>query len=92
MNITEKMLYTRVDLICAWLNTDKVYLSGAYGGWRVEIKEKDGGARDLLDTGYISKPNLWLAMTAFLKGYDMRRTPAMRKAARNRLNKMEINQ
>lgn len=44
------------------------YLSGDYGGWRVERIAECGGTWDALSTGYVSKKELYYACMAYIAG------------------------
>lgn len=45
------------------------YISGAYGGVRLEKMCKDGGSTDVLNTGYGTKRELYNAMHNYIRGF-----------------------
>ncbi len=52
-------------------NVGTYYLMGAYGGHKlVQITNYGGGVRDVLGTGYVSKRELYRAISAYLDGID----------------------
>lgn len=52
-------------------NIGTYYLEGAYGGHKlVQITNYGGGVRDVLGTGYVSKRELYRAISAYLDGID----------------------
>ena len=52
-------------------NVGTYYLMGAYGGHKlVQITNYGGGVRDVLGTGYVSKRELYRAVSAYLDGID----------------------
>jgi len=52
-------------------NVGTYYLMGAYGGTKlVQITNYGGGVRDVLGTGYVSKRELYRAISAYLDGID----------------------
>jgi hypothetical protein len=52
-------------------NIGTYYLMGAYGGHKlVQITNYGGGVRDVLGTGYVSKRELYRAVSAYLDGID----------------------
>jgi len=61
---TGKDLQNMVDNINE-LITDKVILSGAYGGWKIERAK---GYNDVLSCGFISRPKLYELLSAYYRG------------------------
>jgi hypothetical protein len=61
---TQKDLQNIVDNINELL-TDKVQLSGAYGGWQLERVKSHN---NVLSCGFISKPNLYALLRAYYCG------------------------
>jgi len=52
-------------------NVGTYHLMGAYGGQKlVQITNYGGGVRDVLGTGYVSKRELYRAISAYLDGID----------------------
>ena len=52
-------------------NVGTYHLMGAYGGHKlVQITNYGGGVRDVLGTGYVSKRELYRAISAYLDGID----------------------
>jgi hypothetical protein len=52
-------------------NVGTYHLMGAYGGHKlVQITSHGGGVRDVLGTGYVSKRELYRAVSAYLDGID----------------------
>jgi len=51
-------------------NAGTIYLSGAYGGYRLEQMCKGGGSRDPLYSGYVSKRELYNVANAYLMGIE----------------------
>jgi hypothetical protein len=50
------------------------HISGAYGGWKLhQIVNEQGGCRDVLYSGYVSKRELYALICAYHNGYDKRR-------------------
>jgi len=48
------------------------YLAGAYGGWKMERICGDGhGSMDPLNTGYVSKRDLYNQLAAFIRGLEV---------------------
>jgi hypothetical protein len=62
--ITVKDLEQAIEVINSKI-TDKIELSQAYGGFKVERSQ---GHNDLLSTGYISKAELYKLLQAFNAG------------------------
>jgi hypothetical protein len=57
-------------------NAGVVYLTGQTDGWRIEKMCEGGGSSDFLHTSYESKKIVYLAASAYLKGFleaDLRR-------------------
>lgn len=49
------------------------HISGAYGGFKLlQIVNEQGGCRDVLYSGYVSKRELYSLICAFHQGYDTR--------------------
>lgn len=70
MRITDKDLEQCVTIINKRLRTDAYQLDQAYGGNKLIKREKSGGYRDQLSTGYVTKKELYLAMSGFIDGID----------------------
>ena len=62
--INEKDLQNMVDNINELL-IDKVHLSGAYGGWKIE---RDSSHSDVLNCGFVSKPRLYEVLSVYYRG------------------------
>jgi hypothetical protein len=50
-------------------NAGAVYLTGIIGGWRIEKMCQGGGSSDFLHASYESKKIVYLAASAYLKGF-----------------------
>ncbi len=61
-------------------NAGTCYLTGAYGGYRIEQMCKGGGSRDLLSIGYDTKRNVWNMAQAYLSGLNAGGTAMLRRA------------
>jgi len=51
-------------------NAGVAYLQGAYGGYRIEVMCKGGGSRDLLNSGFGTKREVFNTLVAYMDGYD----------------------
>ena len=50
-------------------NVGNYHLNGAYGGWRLDrIVNESGAVDDVLQVGYVSKPELKRLLFAFING------------------------
>ena len=68
--------YTRVnDRLVASVGT--YILDGAYGGWKLcQMANESGGQRDVLSTGYCSKPELYTAIHCYISGLEQTKKTA----------------
>ncbi len=70
MRITDKDLEQCVTIINKRLKTDAYQLNQAYGGNKLIKRENNGGFSNQLSTGYVTKKELYFAMSGFIDGID----------------------
>ena len=70
MKITDKDLEQCVTIINKRLKTDTYQLDQAYGGNKLIKQNPKGGFDNMLSTGYVTKKELYLAMSGFIDGID----------------------
>jgi len=66
--ITIKNLESQIDSINYWANSNAYFLSGAYGGYRLEKYGDHGGVIDILKIGFVPKRKLHEHLMTFKKG------------------------
>ena len=63
--------YTKVGGGKLTANIGTYYLSGAYGGWRLEkIVNSRGGAADVLQSGFTTKRDLYNQLNSYIAGIE----------------------
>ena len=66
--ITKEDLEIKIGDINYLLDTEAYFLSGAYGGYRLERNGKYGGTSDVFNVGFMPKRKLYEHLMAFIKG------------------------
>lgn len=65
------LLWTRDDAGNNVATVGAFYIDGAYGGVSlVQIMNEDGGVRDVLGSGHVTKRELYDRIQAYLRGVD----------------------
>ena len=52
------------------INVGNYHLAGAYGGYELHQMSKRGGVRDVFNSGYVTKIELYYRISAYIQGIE----------------------